>query len=372
MRTTIGLATILLSASAATSAHALEPPAFEIDYVQLLIQNDVQLNVGANASGSTGPLDGIHWKVDFDASAILNEWPTISCNGGGCAPILPLVASGFELEVSIPVEVRVDSDASVSANWYPFPLRANVDLYKTVGVRLHLPFGPGGERREGSVTFEDLGGNVDVDGLERAAIPLGTFAGGFVLGVGFGVGAGLGAIAGEAAEPHVERAIADAFARALDAAGTSATRELNRFANRVEVEVKRAALVEGPPLRFSNAGPIEGMDCVQLDEAADAEGTWSDNYLCSSVGLGMAWSMAGPIGGMNCTQIYDHAEPDYTTWLDNYLCLPDDRFLDLAWSEAGPVDGYECVSFDEPSDPHTWGDNYLCHRRPILKDGPRR
>ncbi|HVX56646.1 MAG TPA: hypothetical protein VHA37_02845 [Candidatus Saccharimonadales bacterium] len=34
--------------------------------------------------------------------------------------------------------------------------------------------------------------------------------------------------------------------------------------------------------------------------------------------------------------------------------------IGLAWSSAGPIAGYNCVHIDEPSDPHTWDDNYLC------------
>lgn len=33
------------------------------------------------------------------------------------------------------------------------------------------------------------------------------------------------------------------------------------------------------------------------------------------------------------------------------------------WSYAGKISGFECVQIIEPSDPHTWTDNYLCYKR---------
>ena len=55
------------------------------------------------------------------------------------------------------------------------------------------------------------------------------------------------------------------------------------------------------------------------------------------------------------------AEPAATGWGDNYLCVPVDAPVTLQWSYAGPIGGKTCVSFNEPSDPHTWGDNFACY-----------
>ena len=35
---------------------------------------------------------------------------------------------------------------------------------------------------------------------------------------------------------------------------------------------------------------------------------------------------------------------------------------EFKWSSAGPVNGYTCMRITEPSDPHTWRDNYFCHK----------
>jgi len=144
-------------------------------------------------------------------------------------------------------------------------------------------------------------------------------------------------------------------------------------------------------LRWSSAGPIGGMSCVQLSEPADPH-TWDDNFLCSeeesprlwsSAGrsglrcthlsepsdphswennhlchdVDLQWSFAGPIDGMSCVQFREDADPH--TWNDNYLCSETD--WDLHWSHAGPIPGLQCVRINEPSDPDAWGDNFLCY-----------
>lgn len=125
----------------------------------------------------------------------------------------------------------------------------------------------------------------------------------------------------------------------------------------------------GPPsnpyaLAFYASGrsPNPADTCVQLHEPADPY--WSNNYLCSYANLGIRWSSAGPIAGLYCVQIREPAEPSYTTWHDNYLCAPGNVFgLNTRWSHAGrPLGGYSgCINFNDPQDPHTWGDNWLCY-----------
>ena len=108
-------------------------------------------------------------------------------------------------------------------------------------------------------------------------------------------------------------------------------------------------------LRWSTAGQIPGMFCVQISEGADPH-TWDDNFLCSFIDLGLQWSSAGPIPGMSCTQIIEPADPH--TWDDNYLCSNID--LGLNWSAASPIPGLDCLQIDEPADPDYWFDNFLC------------
>jgi hypothetical protein len=73
-------------------------------------------------------------------------------------------------------------------------------------------------------------------------------------------------------------------------------------------------------------------------------------------GFTLRWNSAGPIAGMTCTQINEPGDPN--TWNDNYLCA--DRNLGLRWSYSGPVAGMVCTHIHEGSDPHYWNDNYLC------------
>eukprot|EP01084_Bolivina_argentea_P157623 274649_1 len=116
--------------------------------------------------------------------------------------------------------------------------------------------------------------------------------------------------------------------------------------------------------QWSSSGPIAGKHCVRWHESADRAGTWLDNYLCSYNDYGIKWSSAGAISGMRCTHILEGAEPDSTTWTDNYLCVPVNSEIVFLWSSAGPVTGVnnlECVQILETADPHTWDDNYLCY-----------
>lgn len=71
--------------------------------------------------------------------------------------------------------------------------------------------------------------------------------------------------------------------------------------------------------------------------------------------------LIGPIRGMRCTQVIEPSDPH--TWRDNYFCVPTKSPYHFRWSHAGPIRGLSCIRFLEPSDPHTWRDNYLCHRR---------
>ena len=162
--------------------------------------------------------------------------------------------------------------------------------------------------------------------------------------------------------------------------------------------------VAGVTFRFASAGPIAGMNCTHLNETSDPH-TWNDNYLCASTNLGLRFNSAGPIGGMKCTHLnetsdlagswgdnylclpngsdynlsfaaagkpagkmclsmYERSEPAETTWWDNFLCVEKVKAsadtVSLRFSHSGTLGGMHCTSMNEPSDPHTWNDNYLC------------
>ena len=63
---------------------------------------------------------------------------------------------------------------------------------------------------------------------------------------------------------------------------------------------------------------------------------------------------------MFCTNLNEPSDPH--TWDDNYICY--DRGLEIKWSNNGVIDGLHCTSVDEPSEEPSsqWQDNYLCSR----------
>ena len=65
---------------------------------------------------------------------------------------------------------------------------------------------------------------------------------------------------------------------------------------------------------------------------------------------------------MSCTRINEPSDPH--TWHDNYLCAPTSSGLSFSWSYAGNncPSGYSSVRILETADPHTWHDNYLCYK----------
>lgn len=110
---------------------------------------------------------------------------------------------------------------------------------------------------------------------------------------------------------------------------------------------------------FSMAGAV-GDHCVSVNEPSDPD-TWGDNFFCSPFDLGMRWSHAGPIAGMTCTNVSEAAESLASMWADNYLCVPDTSLLRFRWSSAGPIAGLPCVRWFEHSEASaTWLDNWMC------------
>jgi len=112
---------------------------------------------------------------------------------------------------------------------------------------------------------------------------------------------------------------------------------------------------------FSCDGENAGAYCVSVNEPADPD-SWSDNFVCSAGDVGFRWSNAGPIDGMRCVNTAESADSHAVDWADNYACAPIDAPYELRWSSAGPIDGYQCVHFNEPADSGSWTDNFLCAR----------
>jgi hypothetical protein len=93
---------------------------------------------------------------------------------------------------------------------------------------------------------------------------------------------------------------------------------------------------------------------TQTVDLPDPDITWSDN---------------GVINRQVCTQINEPSDPH--TWSDNYLCVPKDSSLSLTWTYGGPAgppptdsDHPYCIQWNV-SDPDAWDDNYLCSNQDI-------
>ena len=70
------------------------------------------------------------------------------------------------------------------------------------------------------------------------------------------------------------------------------------------------------------------------------------------------FSCDGPNEGLSCTNVDEPGDP--TTWEDNFVCTSEDH--GLRWSYRGPIEGMECVGVHESSSPSAdvWADNFLC------------
>jgi hypothetical protein len=116
-----------------------------------------------------------------------------------------------------------------------------------------------------------------------------------------------------------------------------------------------------PSLMWSMDGRLKrGAFCLSVNEPDDPD-TWADNYLCSTEDFGFKWSSAGPIAGMRCLQITAPEEPAEHGWDNNYLCVPESSPLELRWSTQGNLMEMPCLDFEELADPHGWDNNSLCY-----------
>jgi len=83
-------------------------------------------------------------------------------------------------------------------------------------------------------------------------------------------------------------------------------------------------------------------------------------------GLRFYWSHDGdwikrPAGYVSIN-ICEPSDPN--TWGDNFLLIENPANCDWKWTHKGlaGLPGYTFISFNEPADPHTWSDNYLCYK----------
>ncbi|MFT3706858.1 MAG: M23 family metallopeptidase [Archangium sp.] len=118
------------------------------------------------------------------------------------------------------------------------------------------------------------------------------------------------------------------------------------------------------PFTFSGNGAPAGLDCANVDEPSDPQ-TWNDNFFCSAPEwkLGMKWSFAGPLEGLDCTAVNESAEHVAAAWADNFLCVPKQAPFAFTFNSAGPIAGQTCTRWFEWADrAGSWDDNHLCAR----------
>ncbi len=70
------------------------------------------------------------------------------------------------------------------------------------------------------------------------------------------------------------------------------------------------------------------------------------------------FSCDGPQSGQTCVNVNEPADPH--TWNDNFVCTQAD--WGLRWSSAGPLEGMTCTNIAEGAEPlaSAWSDNYVC------------
>lgn len=65
--------------------------------------------------------------------------------------------------------------------------------------------------------------------------------------------------------------------------------------------------------------------------------------------------------GWKCINFNEPKDPD--TWIDNYLCYETKQISGLVFSNTGKLEKMDCENIYGEGEPaeHTWSDNYLCY-----------
>lgn len=79
---------------------------------------------------------------------------------------------------------------------------------------------------------------------------------------------------------------------------------------------------------------------------------------CDRTAGRFTFSCDGVNAGAHCVSVNEPGDPD--SWADNYVCSAADE--GLAWSTSGPIAGMRCVNVTEGADAQAaaWADNYAC------------
>ena len=109
-------------------------------------------------------------------------------------------------------------------------------------------------------------------------------------------------------------------------------------------------------MKWVHDGQIPPMACIPIIESSDPAGIWADNFLCFDKDYGFQWSKDGPIAQKQCMKVSDSQED--SRWDNNFLCSENDNYC-LRYSDNGPIQDMECLNINEPRKP-IWNNNFLC------------
>lgn len=135
--------------------------------------------------------------------------------------------------------------------------------------------------------------------------------------------------------------------------------ELNKKENEL-LEFEQERIRHFPKFEFYNSGKPSNpnLECLHLREIVNK--IFDDNYLCESGPYdfsGWRWSSAGPIENMKCIQWSE----DTPSWGDNYICMPLTQQYEykFVWSHSHEgLEGLNCTQIYESV--QYWEDNYFC------------
>ena len=119
-------------------------------------------------------------------------------------------------------------------------------------------------------------------------------------------------------------------------------------------------------MKWSSAGQKNGEfgHCIAINEPAEPEETtWDDNFLCfNKANHGFKYSYGGKIKNMNCAKL----DIKGGSWRDNYICS---KHHQVEFFQRHLPGGYQCIRIVELSDPDprangTKGNsNHLCIKK---------
>ncbi len=130
----------------------------------------------------------------------------------------------------------------------------------------------------------------------------------------------------------------------------------NSSANYLTAPNDQRTVVNKELFVWSYNGSIPSMNCSQINESANNQSVWGNNYFCTTAAnteTGLQYSSAGAITGKRCSHLNEATH----SWGDNFLCLNNNSNYVIHWDWANKKGPYS-VRFNEPGETY-WNDNYL-------------